>query len=79
MEETFWHEKSKVQWHCDGDRNIAFFHRMAKIRTLSSRITTFTNGDITLNDPDLISAHVVNHFTNISGLMLGVGNLWFLF
>jgi len=23
------------------------------------------NGDITLNDPELISAYVVNHFTNI--------------
>jgi hypothetical protein len=64
-EEIFWHEKSKVQWHCEGDRNTAFFQRVAKIRNLSSLITTMRNGDITLNDPELISAHVVNHFKNI--------------
>lgn len=65
QEESFWHEKSKVKWHCEGDRNTAYFHRIAKIRNISSLITTMRNGDITLNDPELISAHVVNHFTNI--------------
>jgi hypothetical protein len=65
VEEMFWQEKSKVQWHCEGDRNTSYFHRVAKIRNVSSHISTMKSGDITLDDPELISAHVVNHFTNI--------------
>jgi len=26
QEEIFWHEKSKVKWHCEGDRNTTYFH-----------------------------------------------------
>jgi len=25
IEEIFWHEKSKVKWHCERDRNTVFF------------------------------------------------------
>jgi hypothetical protein len=25
MEEAYWHEKARVNWHNDGDRNTAFF------------------------------------------------------
>lgn len=42
-----------------------FFHRIAKIKKTSSLISTMKNGDIPLTDPNLISEHVVNHFTNI--------------
>jgi hypothetical protein len=28
----FWHEKSKVTWHVDGDRNTNYFHGVAKIK-----------------------------------------------
>lgn len=62
---TDWHEKSKVKWHCEGDRNTSYFHRVAKIRNVSSHINTMKSGDITMNDPKLISAHVVIHFTNM--------------
>jgi len=70
--EMFWHEKSKVKWHSEGDRNTTFFHRVAKIRNVSSHITTMRSGDITLDDPKLISAHVVNHFTNMSTINTNV-------
>lgn len=65
VEEMFWHEKSKVKWHCEGDRNTSYFHRVAKIRNVASHINTMKSGDITLNDPELISADVVNHFTHM--------------
>jgi peptidyl-tRNA hydrolase len=26
IEESLWHEKFRVQWHCEGDRNTAFLH-----------------------------------------------------
>jgi hypothetical protein len=29
-QDLFWQEKSKVTWHLQGDRNTAFFHRIAK-------------------------------------------------
>jgi hypothetical protein len=44
MEELFWHEKSKVKWHCEGDRNTTYFHKMAKIRKATNQITSIRNG-----------------------------------
>lgn len=32
FEEEFWKEKAKVNWHCNGDRNTSYFHRLTKIR-----------------------------------------------
>jgi hypothetical protein len=65
MEELFWHEKAKVQWHCDGDRNTAYFHKIAKIKRACNQITSIRNGEISLNRPDDVNAHIVNHFTSL--------------
>ncbi|GAU30907.1 hypothetical protein TSUD_381220 [Trifolium subterraneum] len=65
MEEMFWSEKSKVKWHTDGDRNTAYFHRVAKIKNTSSLISTLRNGDIVLNSTEEVSAHVVDHFSSL--------------
>jgi hypothetical protein len=65
MEELFWHEKSKVKWHCDGDRNTAYFHKIAKIRRATNQISSLRNGEISLNSPDEVNAHIVNHFTTL--------------
>ncbi|GAU13228.1 hypothetical protein TSUD_245980 [Trifolium subterraneum] len=65
MEEMFWSEKSKVKWHTDGDRNTAYFHRVAKIKNTSSLISTLRNGDIVLNSTKEVSAHVVDHFSSL--------------
>jgi len=32
IEEIFWQQKSKIKWHSEGDRNTAYFHRVAKIK-----------------------------------------------
>ncbi|KAK2443571.1 hypothetical protein QL285_014660 [Trifolium repens] len=65
MEELFWHEKAKVQWHCDGDRNTTYFHKIAKIKRACNQITSIRNGEISLNRPDDVNAHIVNHFTSL--------------
>ena len=65
LEETFWKEKAKVKWHIEGDRNTAYFHRLAKIKQASSLITNMRNGDVMLNEPEEVSAHIVNHFTDL--------------
>jgi hypothetical protein len=35
MEEAYWHEKARVKWHCDGDRNTAFFTELQKSNKLT--------------------------------------------
>jgi len=40
-------------------------HQIAKIKQAFSFITTLRNGDVTLNEQDEISKHIVNHFTNL--------------
>ena len=65
MEECFWQEKAKVKWHAEGDRNTAYFHKIAKIKNTSSLITNLMNGDELLTNQEEISAHIVNHFTNL--------------
>ncbi|GAU16832.1 hypothetical protein TSUD_367790 [Trifolium subterraneum] len=43
----------------------AYFHKLAKIRQATSRITSIRNGDNILNDPNEVKAHIVNHFTSL--------------
>ncbi|XP_045787801.1 uncharacterized protein LOC123883120 [Trifolium pratense] len=31
FEEDFWHEKARIKWHTDGDRNTQYFHQLAKV------------------------------------------------
>jgi len=65
IEETFWQQKSKVQWHTQGDRNTSYSHRITKIRNASNLISSITNGDAILTDRTDISEHFVNHYTNL--------------
>ncbi|MCH96434.1 RNA-directed DNA polymerase (Reverse transcriptase), partial [Trifolium medium] len=65
MEEAFWQEKSRVKWHCEGDRNTAFFHRTAQIKQSCKNISSIRVDDVILNEPDHIASHVVNHFTTL--------------
>ncbi|MCI07075.1 RNA-directed DNA polymerase (Reverse transcriptase), partial [Trifolium medium] len=65
MEESYWQQKANIHWHCDGDRNTAYFHRFAKIKNTINLITSLKHGDSTLTDPNIISSHVVDHFSNL--------------
>ena len=65
IEEIYWHQKSKVKWHSEGDRNTTYFHRLAKIRNASSLITSIKSNDAVLTNADDISKHIVNHFTSL--------------
>ncbi|XP_019435927.1 PREDICTED: uncharacterized protein LOC109342391 [Lupinus angustifolius] len=38
MEEEFWKEKVRVNWHNNGDRNTSFFHRVTKVRQVSKSL-----------------------------------------
>jgi hypothetical protein len=34
----FWKEKARISWHLEGDRNTAYFHRLAKIKIKNTNI-----------------------------------------
>jgi hypothetical protein len=63
MEELYWRDKARTKWHCDGDRNTAYFHRIAKIKQTTKKISSLRINDNIVTDPSLIASHVVNHFT----------------
>ncbi|MCH80720.1 DUF4283 domain protein, partial [Trifolium medium] len=65
IEEMFWLEKSRVKWHLDGDRNTAYFHRMAKIKSTTKTINAIRDGDIVLTEPTEIANHIVNYYQNL--------------
>jgi hypothetical protein len=50
-QEWFWHEKSKVNWHVDGDRNTSYFHRIAKIKNTTKVISSIRVEDSLITDP----------------------------
>ncbi|PNX96059.1 ribonuclease H [Trifolium pratense] len=65
MEEAFWHEKSRIKWHSEGDRNTTFFHKSAKIKQAYKKISSIRVDDVVLTEPAQIASHVVNHFQNL--------------
>ena len=65
IEEAFWEEKSKTNWHLEGDRNTSYYHRITKIKQATKLITTLRDGAQIINDPELIALHTTNHFQNI--------------
>ena len=76
-EECFWKEKANVKWHVEGDRNTRFFHRTAKLKAKTNKITCMKDGEQMLTEPEQIKNHITNHFMNIfcSSSVLQVNNL----
>jgi NDP-sugar pyrophosphorylase family protein len=64
-QEWFWHEKSKVNWHVDGDRNTSYFHRIAKIKNTTKVMSSIRVDDNLISDPQQIAHHVVDYFQNL--------------
>lgn len=65
QQETFWKEKAKINWHLEGDRNTKYFHKIAKIKSTSKRITTLQDGENTLTDTQQIANHIVNYYKSL--------------
>jgi len=77
IEEAFWQEKSRINWHLEGDRNTSYYHRITKIKQTTKLITSLRDGDHIINDLELIALHTTNHFQNIfcSSSVLQVNSL----
>lgn len=62
IEEEFWKEKSKLNWHLQGDRNTKFFHTFAKIKRKNNLISSLNvNGQLEYEQHKLES-HIESHF-----------------
>ncbi|WJX12769.1 hypothetical protein P8452_03227 [Trifolium repens] len=44
-QELFWQEKSRLNWHLEGDRNTKYFHKLAKIKTTTKQIHSLQDGE----------------------------------
>lgn len=49
----------------EGDRNIAFFNKAAKIREKQSNISFLRHGEETLTNKNAIEEHILHYFTYI--------------
>lgn len=65
FEEEFWREKSRFNWHCAGDRNTGFFHRVTKLRHASKTMTLLKNGNDILENHEEIAQHVLHYFSTL--------------
>ncbi|CAL0306454.1 unnamed protein product [Lupinus luteus] len=67
VEEMYWKEKSRLNWHSYGDRNTSFFHKVAKIKSVTNSISFLKQGARILESQEGIADHVLNHFTELFG------------
>nr|XP_028947429.1 uncharacterized protein LOC114820607 [Malus domestica] len=65
MQEAFWHDRARVKWLTEGDRNTAFFHAYARGRHSSSRIVNLLDGENVLSSHTAIVDHVVNFYQSL--------------
>lgn len=65
MQEQFWHDKSKLNWHLHGNRNTSFFHKVAKTRYASQSLFVLKSGDFILDDQSAIENHVLDFYSNL--------------
>lgn len=61
FEEEFWREKARINWHCSGDRNTSYFHRLTKINQASKSMTMLRKDDTLLIDQTDIEHHVLDY------------------
>lgn len=55
----------RLNWHCAGDRNTGFFHKITKSRHVSKSMFLLKKGDDILEDHDEIAQHVLHYFSSL--------------
>ena len=67
-EEKFYRQKSRVKWHCFGDRDTSFYHRTAIHRNSRNHIHYLRDGnDNILTSPEGLKSHSDDYFEGILG------------
>uniref|UniRef100_A0A803NTC1 Reverse transcriptase domain-containing protein n=1 Tax=Cannabis sativa TaxID=3483 RepID=A0A803NTC1_CANSA len=65
-EETYWRQRSRIQWLNLGDKNTRFFHKFASNRKRSNRIDSLTSEDgIVFHDSDSILSLIQSYYSNL--------------
>ncbi|XP_019438958.1 PREDICTED: uncharacterized protein LOC109344660 [Lupinus angustifolius] len=65
IEEEFWRQKSRLNWHTSGDRNTSFFHRVTKIKNSTKSLTMLRSGGCLITDQSEIENLVLNYFKDL--------------
>lgn len=68
IEESFFKQKSRINWLLEGDLNTTYFHRVCQARACYNAIRSFVllSGQV-LTDPLEMSAHAIAHFKGVLG------------
>lgn len=66
IEESYFKQKSRVNWLKEGDLNTAYFHRLVQVRASFNSIRSFTlpSGAL-VTDPIAMGLHAISHFQAI--------------
>ncbi|XP_024155779.1 uncharacterized protein LOC112163738 [Rosa chinensis] len=66
LNETYWRQRSRIQWLRDGDRNTSFFHRRASNRRCRNRVKGLLNGQGQwTSQPIELSDILINYYETI--------------
>ncbi|KAL4352307.1 hypothetical protein GQ457_06G019270 [Hibiscus cannabinus] len=60
--ESLWRQKLLVKWLQDGDSNIAYFHRITKVRAKRARLAGLNTVDGWVTDPNKVKKRVFEFF-----------------
>lgn len=63
-EESFWRQRSRINWLKEGDRNTNFFHKVASQRRNSNDIYGLLIDDMWTQDPTQIRSHCELFYTS---------------
>lgn len=64
-EETFWRQRSRIQWLKEGDRNTKFFHKVAFSQRSANSILGLTINGVWSQDLGAIGSEVEDYYINL--------------
>lgn len=63
--EWLWHQKSRLSWAKNGDKNTRFFHLMANRRQRKNLLNSVNENGVIYDQPDVIKQAVVRYFSHL--------------